>query len=183
MLSDVTFATKGDIFSFARFGAIWRLLFNSHSDLDFKKYTDPGIWVPVTNITEQLEIQHWNEELPNINRPYFVEFFQQHIFNNNIRIESQIPMVSAVIWVYLNQNYTYEILVNDKKTYTLDKRRDYCANGIKIYLKNEQLIKNAEIRTVDEVNTRHQAFNFVKFFRVRESDVGLNFPPYCIVRL
>ena len=183
LLDDVSNVTQGELFSLDRFVAIWRLFFNSYQYLDYTKYTDPSIWVPVTNSIEVLEIDNWNEEIPHVNRPYYVKYFKQYIFNNNLKVESTTPMNSSIIWTKLNLNYTYDVFVNNIMIYTFDKNREYCANGVKIYLENEKSIKSITIKASDEINTRHQAFNYLEFLRLRESSPGLNFVPHCIVRL
>ena len=183
LLSDVELVSQGEIFSFGRFGAIWRLLTNTYSNLNFEKYIDPRIWVPLTNSSDILRIENWDEEIPHDNRPYYLKYNQQYSFNNNLKVESQVPQWSSIVWVYLNLSYTYDIYVNNKKIYTLDKNRQYCINGVRINLSHEQLIESIDIRTTDAVEIKHLAFNFLKFLRIRESDDNLEFLPHCVANL
>ena len=183
LLTDVELVSQGEIFSIYRFGAIWRLLTNFYSNLNYEKFIDPRIWVPLTNSSDLQKIENWSTEILHDNRPYYLAYNQQFSFNSNLKVESKIPQWSSVIWVYLNLSYTYDLYVNNKKIYTLDKYRQYCINGVKIYLNDNVLVENIEIKTTDEVDIKHLAFNFLKFLRIRESDEKLEFMPHCVVSL
>ena len=183
LLSDVTLVSQADIFSVRRFAAIWRLLTNSYSNVNFEKYTDPSIWVPLTNYSDYLKIENWDKEIPHDNRPYYFKNKEQFSFNNNLIVESRIPKNTSIIWLHLNLGYTYEIYANDKNIFTLNKNRQYCDNGIKIYLKSEQLITKIGIKTTDELETKHLAFNYLKFLRLQNGDDNLEFMPHCVIKL
>ena len=183
LLKDVTLLAQGDIFSLRRFGAIWRMFINTYSNLNFEKYIDPRIWIPLTNSSDSLKIENWNTEIPHDDHPYYLKYKQQFSFNNNLIVESQVPQWSSIVWVYLNLRFTYDLYVNNKKIYTLDKYRQDCSNGVRINLNHEHLINTIEIKATDEIEDIHLPFNFLRFLRIRESDDKLEFMPHCIVNL
>ena len=183
MLNDVTIVTRDDLFSLARFEAIWRLLTNSYSNLNFDKYINPKIWIPLSESTELMEIKNWDTKIQLDNKPYWLERVPQRSFNNNLKIVSNKPKMTSIVWVYLNWGYTYDLYVNSDKIYTLDKR-NYCPNGLKIFLDRELLIENIEIRATDDLDTSHFGFNFIGFIRLHDSyENETSFEPNCIVTL
>ena len=130
LIDDVTLVTQGELFSLARINAIWRLLTNFHSNLNFDKYIDPKIWIPLTESVDLLELENWDTKFQLDNRPYWIERQMRRHFNGNLKIISQIPKQSSLIWVGVNWGYTYDIYVNSEMIYTIDKH-NHCHENLK----------------------------------------------------
>ena len=184
LANDVKIVTQGNLFSIPRFKAIWRLLTNSHSNLNFDQYVDPNIWIPLTESVELIKLKNWDSIIPIDNRPYWFSYSPQRSFNNNLRIESPISKNSSLIWVYLDRGYTYELYINNEKIYTLEKTRPYCSKGVKIFFKGKLFVKNVEIQAVETLNRTNYGFNYFAFIRLDElKDSDTDFESKCIVYL
>ncbi len=184
LIDDVTLVTRGELFSIARFEAIWRLLTNSHSISNLDKYTDPKIWIPLTESFDLIELENWEEEIQVDNRPYWLVRHPQRNFNNNLKVFSRVPKKSSIIWILLNWGYTYNLSVNSGKIYTIDTHNhNQCPYGMKIYLERETLVESIEIQAIDDLDISHFGFNYITSIRLQDrTEHDPNFLPNCIKR-
>ncbi len=172
LFNDISIVVNGDIFTVPRFMAIWRLLTNSYSSKDFSKYSDSEVYIPLTSIVEHSKVTDWNSDI----------FYGN--FNGNLKVEANIPKRTSVVWFKADWAHSYDLIVNDKKIYTLLKDRKYCEKGIKLYLPTEQLVKNIQFIETDVTKFTHDGFNYLVFLRLRENKENeANFESHCIIRI
>ena len=158
LFNDVSLIVKGEIFTSLRFKAIWNLLTDNYSEIDAKKYSDPTIWIPLTNQIERIEVTN------------FDGIFEKHNFNGRLEYESMIPKKIYTIWLFLDWAYTYEIFVNDQKVHTLPKHR-HCPNGNKIFFTSEQLVRKIRIDATDVTHLPYHSHNDLDSLRLMETIV------------
>ena len=171
LFDDVSLVVKGELFTSQRFKAIWNLLTDNYSEIDIQKYSDPTIWIPLTNQIERIEVAN------------FDGIFEKHNFNGRLEYVSMIPKEVSTIWINLDWAYTYELFVNNQKIHILPKNR-HCSSGIKIYFSEKNLIKRVRIDAVDVTHLpyhSHNALGLLKFLETAEDDTQLELE--CQVKL
>ena len=184
LVENVYLVTQGDLFSISRIRAIWHYLTNSYSKLNFDQYINPNDWIPLTESVESIELESWESGIQVDDKPYWLTRIPKRSFNNNLKIESRLPLNTSIVWVRLGWGYTYDLYINSSKIYTLDRNSPHCPKGVKIYLDREHLIKSIEARAIDDLDTTHFGFNYIEFIKLKDSiDNESNFDPNCVVNL
>ncbi len=172
LFNDISLVVSSDLFSVPRFKAIWRLITDSYPKMDLSKYSDPNVWIPLTNSVDYKEIDNWNTDL------------HYSDFNGSLKYEAKIPSKISVIWLKLNWAHSYELFVNDKKVYTIPKDEKNCKNGLKFHFSVEQVVKSIRFSEVDVTNSTHNGYNYLDFLRLRETkDNEAGVEAHCVIRI
>ena len=170
LLSDVLRVTRGDIFSLGRFGAIWRLNTGYYSDIDFSKYLDLDLWIPMTSKIEKITLSDWEsgiepDELP----PRFHENVKK--FTGNLLIESEKPGSADGIWLFLDYSYKYNIYINGELTFPGIHQKWYHCNGLVLDLLNIKEINSVYLEASgleDFVTSEINRIRFIKLLSKEE---------------
>ena len=163
LFNDVSLVVKGELFTSQRFKAIWNLMTDSYIEIDEQKYSDPEVWVPLTNQIERVEITNFEDRIRN------------HNFNGRLEYVSMIPKEVSTIWLNLDWAYSYEIFINDRKIHTLLKHR-HCPNGNKIFFAKENLVRKIRIDATDVTHLAYHGYNdliSLRFLETVEDDTQI----------
>ena len=171
LFNDISIVVSGDLFTIQRFKAIWRLLMDSYSEVDFSRYSDPYIWVPLTNLVEQKEIVNWNADL------HYTDF------NGNLKYEAVTPKRTSVMWLKIDWAHSYDLFINGTKIYTLKKDGQDCEFGVKILFQDEQNIKSIAFYETDVTHFNHHGYNYMEFLRLRGEGGEVFIEPHCIIKI
>ena len=172
LFKDISTVVSDDLFTVSRIKAIWRLLINSYPNMDLSKYSNPNVWVPLTNVVEKYKITDWNSDIFHAN------------FNGNLRYEADTPIKTSVIRVKADWAHSYELFVNDQKIYTLQKEGKPCENGLKLHLPDEQIVKSIQISEIDVTKWTHNGYNYLELLRLNENKVNeISLEPHCIIKI
>ena len=165
MLDDFLLITRGDLFSWERLKAIWRVNTGSYDHLDLSDYrlTDP--WKLRTTIPMKIFLDNWSEEMQSEKLPLR---FHPDIkkFNGNLLVESKTPRIASGIWVFVDFSFVYEIYVNKKLTFTDISQDPNSCKGLILRLPETQSIKSINLVTTSLKDINYSASNRIRFLRL-----------------
>ena len=168
-------ASRGNLLSVERFGAIWRLNTGFYSDINFDDYQDPDIFVPLTDVVEEIELENWREEIEYEKLPIIYDGRFRR-FNGNITIKSDVPEMATGVGFLVGLEYEYDVFVNDEKIGKIEKVEDEenkFIHQLDFKFKSPIEVESVELRTTDVNYEEYPNFNSLHSF-----DLELETPPY-----
>ena len=171
---DLRKVSSDDIFGIERFKAIWRINSGFYSDLDFKKYSSPSIYIPFSSSTEIVELDNWDSEFEYENLAPIYGTFLFKYFASNIKFQSKEPRISDGIDIHVNTEFTYKVYVNDKLTFVIEKAKQNKVTGgnyrrVFIPLKERTRVKSIELRAIDAHYVGDTSINAIFHLSVNEA--------------
>ena len=180
MLDDILLITRGDLFTWNRIVAIWRLNTGYYDQLDLTDYqlTDP--WKSRTTNVMKVSLNNWTEEIQPDKLP--LRFHpDSKMFNGNLLIQSNTPSVASGIWLYLDHSFRYDIYVNEKLTFVDIGHESESCKGLILRLPKTQNIETIKLVTTGLHNLYYSDSNLIRFMRLlpNEEDIQNSLSQEC----
>ena len=147
--------SKDKLFSVERIKAIWRISTGYYVNTSSiqNKYIDPSIFLPFSSSTEKVHLDDWDSDFLQENLIPVNETNSYKYFASNIKFLSSKPRVSDNIQILLDNEYTYEVYVNDKFITLIEKMASNNRGGGQfeynfIALEDRILVKSIELRAI-----------------------------------
>ena len=177
LLSDVTITTKGDLFSLARLGAIWRLNTGHFSNIDFSEYETLETWVQRTTKIDKVSIRDWDTGIVPDKLP---GRFNKNVkrFNGNLLIQSELADSAEGIWLYLDHSFKYDIHINGELTFPNINQKWYHCNGIVLDLLNTRVVDSVYLAEKGIVDFVASAINRIRFIKLLDKEEMKEVDPF-----
>ena len=174
LLSDVSLAARGDLFSTERLSAIIRLNTGFHKKIDFSEYKAQHHWIPLTTEVETITLADWTQDFEfDKLTPRFHDRIKK--FNGNLLVESKVPEFASGIWLYLDFSYTYDVYINNNLTFEKISQHPLDCRGQTLKFPQKTLVKSVKLVANENIHIDFSGSNRIRDIKLLNDHQVKNF--------